>query len=84
MSLWDSCCSQRVHPLPPPFFDARREVLYYVYCAAEDDEFEDGCFQRNSTESPTCGNNEARLQSSRARRDRVGRARSWMLTSHRN
>ncbi|CAK8993859.1 unnamed protein product [Durusdinium trenchii] len=35
-----------------------REVLYYVYCAAEDDEFEDGCFQRNSTESPTCGNNE--------------------------
>lgn len=33
-------------------------MLYYVYCAAEDDEFEDGCFQRNSTESPTCGNNE--------------------------
>ncbi|CAE7848818.1 unnamed protein product, partial [Symbiodinium sp. KB8] len=36
-----------------------REVLYFVYCVAEDDEATDGCFQRNATESPDCGNNEA-------------------------
>lgn len=36
-----------------------REALYYVYCAAEDDELLDGCWQRNSTYSPSCGNNEA-------------------------
>ena len=35
------------------------QVLYYVYCAAEDDELLDGCWQRNSTDSPSCGNNEA-------------------------
>ncbi|CAJ1402439.1 unnamed protein product [Effrenium voratum] len=36
-----------------------REVLYYVYCTAEDDELLDGCFQRNATESPSCDNNQA-------------------------
>ena len=35
------------------------QALYYVYCAAEDDELLDGCWQRNSTYSPSCGNNEA-------------------------
>ena len=34
------------------------KVLYFVYCVAEDDEATDGCFQRNATESPDCGNNE--------------------------
>ncbi|CAE7498960.1 unnamed protein product [Symbiodinium natans] len=35
------------------------QVLYFIYCVAEDDEATDGCFQRNVTESPDCGNNQA-------------------------
>jgi len=35
-----------------------REVLYYVYCVAEDDELLGGCWQRDPTESPSCDNNQ--------------------------
>merc|ERR550534_3072562 len=36
-----------------------REVLYFVYCAAEDDEASDGCEQRDMSDDPACGNNQA-------------------------
>lgn len=35
------------------------QVLYYVYCVAEDDELLGGCWQRDPTESPSCDNNQA-------------------------
>ncbi len=40
-------------------FPYQVQVLYYVYCVAEDDELLGGCWQRDSTESPSCGNNQA-------------------------
>jgi hypothetical protein len=34
-----------------------REVLYFVYCAAQDDESQDGCGQRDSNDDPACSSN---------------------------
>jgi len=34
-----------------------REVLYFVYCAAEDDELADGCSQRDQSDDPSCTSN---------------------------
>jgi len=34
-----------------------REVLYFVYCAAEDDEDSDGCSQRATSDDPSCTRN---------------------------
>lgn len=36
-----------------------REVLYFVYCVAEDDEAADGCPQRDPSDDPYCSSNEA-------------------------
>ncbi|CAE8662376.1 unnamed protein product, partial [Polarella glacialis] len=34
-----------------------REELYFVYCAAEDDELADGCPQRDVADDPSCSSN---------------------------
>jgi len=35
-----------------------REVLYFIYCVADDDELVDGCSQRDVADDPNCANNQ--------------------------